>query len=411
MTVISLSDVSKRFRRAQSGQAPTLSGEILRHDRRREEPLVLDHVSLAVRRGEAFGVMGANGSGKSTMLRLIAGLSKPTSGQIVVSGQVSALMTLGETFDGLMSGEENAYTASIVAGFAPKEAKKRLAAVAEFAELEDVFDQPLRTYSTGMKMRLAFSAAINTEPEIMLIDEVLQVGDSRFQAKCADRIDDLRSSGTTMMIVAHDVRSLRRLCHRAIWLDKGVVNAIGPADEVADRYLLAMTPTPTAPSELPDGGYRVGDADVVEIDSLALFGPDGRRTETLLSGSPVSLRMRVRVKRTLPELVVGFSIHRVNDGAQALDLSSDKDRFVIADIVGPHEFRLDLDRLDLSGGHYFVNGGVFTRNFEHCFDYRWGSVNVMIAGDSTASPLAPPRRWEVIHPSDRNSTASAQNKG
>lgn len=410
MTVISLENVSKRYRRAQSGHAPTLSGELLGHDRKRDEPLVLDDVTLSIRRGEAFGVMGANGSGKSTLLRLIAGLSKPTTGKLVVSGQVSALLTIGETLDGLMSGEENAYTASIVAGFSPREATRRLAAIAEFAELEEVFDQPLRTYSTGMKMRLAFAAATSAEPEIMLIDEVLQVGDSRFQAKCAERIDVLRSCGTTLVVVAHDIYSLRRLCHRAIWLEKGVVNAIGPSDEVADRYLLAMTPAPSAPVELPDGGYRVGDADVVEIDDLGLFGPDGHLADTLLPGSPVSLRMRVRAKRKVPELVVGFSIHRASDGAQALDLSSDKDRVVIADVLGPHEFRLDLERLDLSGGHYFVNGGVFTRDFEHCYDYRWGSVDVMIAGDATAAPLAPPRRWEVVRPRNRV-LGSLQNKG
>lgn len=401
MSLIALDKVSKRYRRPESGHAPTLSGTVMGYDRKRHENWVLRQISLSVRRGESLAILGANGSGKSTLLRIIAGLTKPTTGSVKVHGQVSALLTLGEMLDGLMSGEENAYTALLVAGFSPKEARRRLPAVAEFAELEAVFDHPLRTYSSGMKMRLAFSAAVNSDPELLLIDEVLAVGDSRFQAKCAERMDALRSGGTTMVIVSHSVISLRRLTQRAAWLDDGLIRAIGPIGDVADQYQLAMTPRAEAPASMPGGGYRVGTGEAVEITKIGLFNVDGTNVETLLPGSPVSLRLRLTAKRHVPELVVGFSIHRASDGAQALDLSNDKDQVKIVDVSGGREVRLNLDRLDLSGGLYVLNAGVFSPDFEHCYDYRWGSLHFMMAGDETAAPMAPPREWTVLLPTKR----------
>ena len=188
---------------------------------RRERFWALSDINLRVHEAETVGLIGANGAGKSTLLRLVAGLGKPTRGRITRYRKSEAILTLGDTFDPLLTGRENAISAAIIAGFTRKQAQRKLDDIVAFAELEDFIDQPLRMYSDGMRLRLAFSVAMSVEPKILVIDEVLSVGDIRFQDKCVARLQEFKERGATILLASHDDRQVQEMCKRVIWLGHG----------------------------------------------------------------------------------------------------------------------------------------------------------------------------------------------
>ncbi|MCG8592435.1 MAG: ABC transporter ATP-binding protein [Proteobacteria bacterium] len=199
--------------------------------------LALDDVSLVVERGETHGIVGRNGAGKSTLLGIIGGVLRPTAGQVQVVGRVSPLLELGVGFVPDLSGDENAVLNGVLLGLRRREIEERLDDVIQFAELEAFRRQELKTYSSGMQSRLGFSVAVHADPEVLLVDEVLAVGDAAFQERCLDRIAALRGAGATILFVSHDLKTTSRICDRVTWLDQGRVRATGPAAEVADQYL------------------------------------------------------------------------------------------------------------------------------------------------------------------------------
>lgn len=244
--------VYKRFARSTNAHPRSLKN--LREWKRGEPRWALQGISLAVEKGAALGLIGSNGSGKSTLLRLLAGLTPPTHGVIRLRRRATSLLMLGEGFHPMLSGEENAMSGLILAGFSRKDARRRLDAVASFAELEDRLDQPLRTFSDGMRTRLAFGVAMQVEPEILLIDEILAVGDAAFQAKCFARLQSLQDQGVTMVLATHDLEQMRTMCERALWLENGVVVASGESGFVADRYTRGIKER--MPSYQPDYGWE-----------------------------------------------------------------------------------------------------------------------------------------------------------
>jgi ABC-type polysaccharide/polyol phosphate transport system ATPase subunit len=204
--------------------------------RHKERFCALSGVSFEVYPGESMAVIGPNGAGKSTLLGLVAGLAEPNSGTVRVEGRVAALLELGSGFHTELTGAENVRLNAAILGLTRKETAARFDKIVEFSEIGDFIDQPLRTYSSGMMMRLAFSVAINTDPEIMLVDEILAVGDQAFQAKCFERIHELRRRGTTMLCVSHSPAMVQAMCDRAIWLEQGALVMAGDASEVAAAY-------------------------------------------------------------------------------------------------------------------------------------------------------------------------------
>lgn len=197
-------------------------------------------ISFNVGPGESIGIVGGNGAGKSTLLRLICGLGRPTTGQVDVRGRVAALLELGAGFHPHLTGRENLYVSAIVGGLRRKEAQAQFDSIVAFAELQDFIEQPLRTYSLGMQMRLAFSIAIHVDPAVMIIDEGLSVGDAHFQKKCLDRIHGFRRAGKTLIMVSHDMAMVRSFCTRAIWLRRGRLMADGPVSTVIPQYEAVM---------------------------------------------------------------------------------------------------------------------------------------------------------------------------
>ena len=250
LKVIKFSHVSKRFilhhERPRSFQEMVVNLFGLRNPSRRgvamprpakEEFWALRDVNFSIYAGEAVGIIGENGSGKSTSLKLVSKILEPTSGSVSVRGKVSALLELGTGFHPDLTGRENIFLNGSLLGISRKEMTKRYGNIVDFSELSEFIDTPIKHYSSGMVMRLAFGVAINVDPDILLTDEVLAVGDEAFQRKCLDYVAELRRGGVTIVFVSHALDAVRSLCKRAIWLDHGRVVADGPSGEVIDRYL------------------------------------------------------------------------------------------------------------------------------------------------------------------------------
>jgi ABC-type polysaccharide/polyol phosphate transport system ATPase subunit len=239
--VVALSGVSVRYRMPRE-RIPSFKDFAIRWLKRKivyDEFWALRDVSLEVRRREVFGIIGANGAGKSTLLRLIARVLTPTSGRVTVRGRVAPLLELGAGFDPELTGRENVYFNGAILGFRRAEIDERFERIVEFAGVRDFIDAPLRTYSTGMVVRLAFAVATDIQPDILIVDEVLAVGDAEFQRKSEQRIKELRDRSEAVIMVSHNLPTVRDICQRVAWLDHGRLQAIGPADEVVDRYLSA----------------------------------------------------------------------------------------------------------------------------------------------------------------------------
>lgn len=202
----------------------------------------LRDVSFRVEAGEAVGLIGENGAGKSTLLRLICGLGRPTRGRAHVEGRVAALLELGAGFHPVLTGRENLYVSAVVSGLRRAEVDALFDDIVRFAEIEDFIDQPLRTYSSGMQMRLGFSVAVHVDPDVLIVDEALAVGDAHFQQKCVERIEDFQRRGKTLLIVSHDMTMIRRFCRRALWLQHGQIVADGPAEVVTALYETGSRP-------------------------------------------------------------------------------------------------------------------------------------------------------------------------
>jgi ABC-type polysaccharide/polyol phosphate transport system ATPase subunit len=235
MCIIEFSNVSKRFHRH--------AGKLLRHHltqivrREHTEPFfALRDVSFTLEEGESLAVIGRNGAGKSTLLGLVAGLAQPDEGTVIVNGHVAALLELGSGFHPDLTGRENVRLNAALLGLSRKQTLAVFDSILDFSGISEFIDEPLRTYSTGMIMRLAFSVAVNTDPQIVLIDEVLAVGDAVFQAKCFDKLHEFRDAGKTLLCVSHSAPVIRQLCDRAIWLDHGELVMSGSAAEVAGAY-------------------------------------------------------------------------------------------------------------------------------------------------------------------------------
>lgn len=237
---VSFEGVSKRFilrhERAYT-VLESIIGLVKPSRRGAEEFWALREVSFEILSGEAFGIIGPNGAGKSTLLKLMAKIIQPTSGDITVRGRVSSLLELGAGFHPELTGRENVYLNAALFGVSQAEAQDRYEQIVEFSELEDFVDVPLKHYSSGMYMRLGFAVAANILPEILLVDEVLAVGDEAFQKKCLGKIEQFRSQGGTIVFVSHDLQTVQKVCNRGLWLDHGRVRGIGAAKQVVDEYL------------------------------------------------------------------------------------------------------------------------------------------------------------------------------
>ncbi len=237
---IQVEHVSKHFKLYYDRGSSLKEKVLFRNRRRYEEHEVLKDITFTVAKGEAVGIIGENGCGKSTLLKLMSRIMYPSGGSIRIDGRVSALIELGAGFHPDMSGRENIYINAAIFGLTKKEIDRRLPEIIEFSELHEFIDNPVRTYSSGMYMRLAFSVAINVDADVLLVDEILAVGDAAFQAKCFNRMREIKANGTTIVIVSHALGQIEQICERSIWICDGVIRAIGAPREVHPQYRAYM---------------------------------------------------------------------------------------------------------------------------------------------------------------------------
>jgi ABC-type polysaccharide/polyol phosphate transport system ATPase subunit len=391
---IELVNVSKIYRRYGHRHFATLKSALLQrsvlHDLRPNEtfPAVTD-LSFSVPMGSTFGVIGRNGSGKSTALKLVAGITKPTSGTVTVRGRVSALIELGAGFHPEISGRENVFINGIMLGLSKREVERRFDEIVEFAELTDFIDEPVKSYSSGMYMRLGFSVAIHVEPDVLLVDEVLAVGDEAFTHKCLDKFADFKRRGKTVLLVTHSLGLIERLCDEAVWLDGGRQQAEGDPKRVIDRYVsdverqeeqfLAATDVKAqqdAGAPVPDDTPIAAVADdagaapaaegrwgsgVVEIADVALLDAQDQPAHVFHSGEPLRLRMAVRAHRAVEDFVFGVGIFNA-EGVCVYGTNTEIEGFEPLALDGDAQVTVSFPALELTEGTYKLDVAVHKRD-------------------------------------------------
>jgi lipopolysaccharide transport system ATP-binding protein len=312
----------------------------------------LRDVDLTVAAGEALGVIGENGAGKSTLLALLTGTATPSTGRLAVRGQVAAILELGAGFHPEFTGRHNARMYAAL--FALPDVDALLEQVIAFSELGHFIDQPVRTYSSGMYLRLAFALAVSIDPEVLVIDEALAVGDQHFQTKCVDRVGAFRARGRTIVFCSHNMYQVKKLCDRALWLRGGRTAALGPVDEVVDAYLEYTRARDDSDAER--AVEATGDSAVLRIDRVVLEDRDGREVEALTTGEPLTVRVWVE-RASRAEVVPGVGIALVrNDGLVCYCVSTEMDEVSMDRLPdGRFTIALQVPALPLLGGGYYVN--------------------------------------------------------
>jgi ABC-type polysaccharide/polyol phosphate transport system ATPase subunit len=359
---VTVDDVSKRFRLYHE-QNRSLKIALMRRRRASfEEFWALRHVDLEVPEGETFGLVGENGSGKSTLLKCMARILRPDEGRLTVDGKVSALLELGAGFHPELTGRENVHLNASILGLGKREVDRRFDDIVGFAGLERFIDTPVKNYSSGMYVRLGFSVAINVDPDVLLVDEVLAVGDEQFQRRCYERFADLKNKGRTIVVVSHALGLVRELCDTVAWLDGGQVKEVGAADDVVESYVGQVETSPTEAGET-----RWGSGEIT-VEGIELLDGSGQPVQRVRSGEPVTLRFRYRAASAMERPVFGVTIGR--DGMM-LAGSNTRDAGGLPERVeGDGCVDLCIDRLALLAGSYEVTPSIHDRSLHHAYDVR-----------------------------------------
>lgn len=379
MAAIEIKDLKKSFRLyADRGQS--LKENLLSPKRRRYQTrAVLDGLSLTIEQGEAVALIGRNGSGKSTLLKLMSRILYPDSGTVALQGRVSSLIELGAGFHPDMSGRENIYTNASIFGLTHAEIDAKLQEIIDFSELEEFIDDPVRTYSSGMYMRLAFAVAIHVGADILLIDEILAVGDAAFQAKCFERLMEIKASGTTIVIVSHSMAQLERICDRTVWLEDGKIRMEGAPNEVHPQYLEAMgkrqqtavsaapqPQTPEVPADSP--------AKWVEI---CLLNEAGERIDKFCTGDTVTLQMRYQANPArASEALIGLAFYRA-DNTLCYGTNTQRERLKMLRLEKEGTVCCTFSPMNLIAGSYWVDVGL-RRPDMFLYDYAAKAVRFTV---------------------------------
>jgi homopolymeric O-antigen transport system ATP-binding protein len=420
---IIVDNVSKTFRRFHPERPATIQEAVakgLRRMRTVERFWGLRDVSFTVGAGKAVGIVGSNGSGKSTLLRLVGGVGRPDTGKISARGRIGALLDLGAGFHPDLTGRENAILSGIFNGLTRKEVLGRLDSIVAFAEVEKAFDNPMRTFSSGMQMRLAFSVAVHTEPEVLLIDEVLSVGDIRFQSKCLDRISQFKGAGCAILLVSHEGAMVRQFCEEAIWLNSGELVDQGDAAGVVDRYAAYMASGgKTALSEAtgvePDGYPSAGPDPIVvrtnrgaevvidakrfgtmelQIVNVRVLDTRGQPIAEIVSGEAIQIEIRFTATERLVAPIFRSRILR-DDGLVCYDFTTENSTLSLSAIEGAGGIVLHIDRLDLNSGSYLVDAGCYAQDWAYAYDYQFSACSLTVRETGVKNAvLHVPHRWE-----------------
>jgi ABC-type polysaccharide/polyol phosphate transport system ATPase subunit len=410
MNAIELVDVSKVYRRFSHRRqfatlkSALLSRSLIRNLRPDETFPAVRNVSFSVPRGQTLGVIGRNGSGKSTTLKLVAGITKPTSGTVTVTGRISALIELGAGFHPEISGRENVFINGIMLGLTKREITRRFDEIVEFAEMQEFIDAPVKTYSSGMYMRLGFAVAIHVDPDVLLVDEVLAVGDEGFTHKCLDKFAEFKRRGKTILLVTHSLGLVEKFCDEALWMDGGRMKLQGDPKRVVGAYItdvekseerqlaagdakakeaaVAISPDEPASAVLPDHPLETAGAPAdmfrategrwgsreIEITAVELIGSDGSAGHVFHSGSPLAVRVRLRAPVAMDDFVLGIGIFNA-EGVCCYGTNTDLEQLKAVRILGDAEATFSVERLDLVEGTYKLDVAVHKQD-GYPYDYH-----------------------------------------
>ena len=438
MYAIDAADVTKVYRRyTHKKQFATLksalvSGSLIKDLRPEDTFAALKGVSFKVPAGSTYAIIGRNGSGKSTMLKCVAGITKPTTGTIGVKGRISALIELGAGFHPEISGRENVFINGIMLGLSKREIARRFDEIVEFAELEEFIDAPVKTYSSGMYMRLGFAVAIHVDPDVLLVDEVLAVGDEGFTHKCLDKFGEFRRRGRTILLVTHSLGLVERFCDEALWLDGGRRQAEGDSKRVVDAYMAKVqrdeeqslasadvktqhehsdeSGAPAAPAVDPTQDMtKVGEgrwgSRVVEISEVGLLDVNGHAAHVFQTGDLMRVHLRVRASRPVDDFVFGVGIFNA-EGVCVYGTNTEIEGFTPQSLSGNADVFLFFESLDLVEGTYKVDVAVHTRDGVP-YDYHRLFYTFRVKSRTKDAGIYRPRhRWEFegqvrITPHDR----------
>ncbi|MBW4467663.1 MAG: ABC transporter ATP-binding protein [Pegethrix bostrychoides GSE-TBD4-15B] len=386
---------------------------------RPKEFWALQDISFTLQRGEAIGLVGANGSGKTTLLRMISGLIRPDTGSIWVKGRVAPLIALGAGFSPILTGRENIYANMSILGLSTQEIEARFEQVVAFAEIDEAIDAPVQSYSSGMAARLGFACAIHTDPDVLLIDEVLAVGDARFRSKCERRLAELLQNGTSFVLVSHFFQGILNTCQKGLYLSKGQLVACGSAREIMDRYeeeLFSVRQTatrfpfyfpvkseakpeakPVAEQAQPDATNRTG----AELVSLHFEDAAGQLVESPVSGEPLSICVRCRGSRAIGALSLFVAIYLpAKDNSLMLHLSSAYDQETFAVTAGDYELRVKLPHLGLLPAAYTLS--VYLKDGSLYVLDAYESIRFSVTGKEKLNrgQYYQPHNWQISPAAD-----------
>ncbi|MFL5767544.1 MAG: ABC transporter ATP-binding protein [Actinomycetota bacterium] len=352
LTSVEIRDVSKKFRLYKE-KPSSLKARLISSRARAEDFWALRDVSFDIEPGQSVGLIGPNGSGKTTLLKMIAGILRPTSGSVVTRGRIAALLELGAGFHPELTGRENVYLNAAFLGLSRKETDAVYDDIVDFAELPDFMDNQVKFYSSGMLVRLGFAVAVHVDPAILLVDEVLAVGDEAFQHKCLDRVRRFQRDGRTIIFVTHAVDLVRQICDRAVMLDHGSIHSEGAPDHVVRDFRLVMLQHDL--DYATDEGTKE-----VEIVSAELVGADGTSASVIHPGEELTIVVDLRASAPVEDAVLSFALHD-QDNRFVFGSNSDEHGVDLHGIEGKRRVRFHLRSVPVSG-KYWVTLGVHSRD-------------------------------------------------
>lgn len=372
---IQLSGVSVRYRVPQE-RIPSLKEYAIRWVKGQisySSFWALRNIDLEIQRGEVFGIIGPNGAGKSTLLKVVSRVLRPTEGGLRVRGRISPLLELGAGFDPELTGRENVYLNGAILGYSKQEIDERFDSIVDFAGLHDFINAPIRTYSSGMYARLGFSVATLKRPEILIVDEILGVGDAEFQTKSFERIQQFQGEGTTILLVSHSLDRVREMCHRALWLDHGKTVALGSAENVVEQYLQRIHDLEgvrlrqASESDLP--ASRRWGSQKIEITQVSISNSQGEAQSIFQTGEQLTLRMKYHAHEQIAHPNFGIAIHR-QDGALITGPNTNSANLELPEVLGEGVVTYTIPYLPLLEGLYQFSVAVVNEHDTETFDYH-----------------------------------------
>lgn len=402
---IQFTGVTKSFAMAAGNPQSVLEMLISLVTRRdqRSEPKLLEAIktfNLDIKRGETIGFVGTNGSGKSTLLKLATKIIYPSTGTITVNGRVSALLELGAGFHVDLTGRENIYMNGSLLGLTQEEIAEKFEEIVDFSELHDYIDVPVKHYSSGMYMRLAFSIAIHVDPDILFIDEILAVGDQAFQNKCFDRIHDLQRTDMTILIVSHDLRSMQNLCDRLVWINQGVKMAEGDPREVLAEYMAftrKLEQSRIAKEFANEGAMRRWGSGEIVIKGVRFLDEEEQDTQAFSSDSPMTIEVAYEAKRPIEEPQFSLAIYR-SDGVQVNSPSTQLAKVKTGVLNGRGTIRYGIERISLLPAVYHLSVSIQNGNGLQTYDYHDKAYTFRVVytmAPETRGIISMPAKWEV----------------